>query len=93
MRKYRKFAKVGSESCRVKHLCWSFFLMKCFPVKIGEYLRTPILKNICKRLLLELFWRSYDGAIFAKTFIKNVLYGPKYTSVKVFCKKVVMKTL
>ena len=67
--------------------------MKCFPVKIGEYLRTPILKNICKRLLLELFWRSYDGAIFAKTFIKNVLYGPKYTYVKVFCKKVVMKTL
>ena len=26
---------------------------RCFPVKFGEFLRTPILKNICERLLLE----------------------------------------
>ena len=28
---------------------------KCFPVKYVKLLRTPILKNICKRLLLEVF--------------------------------------
>ena len=25
---------------------------RCFPVKLAKFLRTPILKNICKRLLL-----------------------------------------
>ena len=44
-----------------KHLCWSLqvcnFITKrpehrCFPVKIRKFLRTPILKSICKRLLL-----------------------------------------
>ena len=29
---------------------------KCFPVKFATYLRTPILKNICQRLLLALSW-------------------------------------
>ena len=27
---------------------------KCFPVNIAKFLRTPILKNICERLLLQL---------------------------------------
>ena len=43
-----------------KHLCWSLILIKlqafkrrCFPLKFAKYLRTPILKNICKRLLLD----------------------------------------
>ena len=42
-----------------KHLCWSLCLIKlqafrhrCFPVNIAKIFRTPILKNICKRLLL-----------------------------------------
>ena len=26
---------------------------RCFPVNIVKFLRTPILKNICKRLVLE----------------------------------------
>ena len=30
------------------------FRHKCFPVKFGKYLRTPILKKICERLLLAL---------------------------------------
>ena len=41
-----------------KHPCWSLFLIKfqvfrqkCFPVNIAKFLRTPILKNICERLL------------------------------------------
>ena len=47
-----------------EHLFWSLFLIKtcnfinkrlqhrCFPVNIAKLLRLPILKNICKRLLL-----------------------------------------
>ena len=51
-----------------KHLCWSHFLIKfqafrpatfkkrfqhrCFLKKFAKFLRTPILKNICERLLL-----------------------------------------
>ena len=49
-----------------KHLCWRLFLIKlqkrkvikkklqhrCFPVNIAKFLTTPILKNICERLLL-----------------------------------------
>ena len=51
-----------------KHSCWSLFLIKlqpvkrnfikkrlqlrCFPVNTAKFLRTHILKNSCKRLLL-----------------------------------------
>ena len=62
-----------------KHPCWSllqaFFLIriqhKCFAVKFAEHLTAPILKNICKRLLLELFYK--------KAFLKNfaIFTGPK----------------
>ena len=30
---------------------------RCFPMKFAEFLRTPILKNICKQLLLK---RGYN---------------------------------
>ena len=42
-----------------KHLCWSLKFIKmrlqhrCFPVNIAKFLRAPILKNICERLLLN----------------------------------------
>ena len=45
------FNKVaGLQSCnfiknRLQH--------RCFPVKFAKFLRTPILKNICKQLLLN----------------------------------------
>ena len=41
-----------------KHLCCNFIKKKlwCFPVKLVKFLRTPTLKNICKRLLLS--WAS-----------------------------------
>ena len=48
-----------------KHLCLSLFsimLIKkrlqrgCFPVKFVNFLRAPVLKNICKRLLLPLLF-------------------------------------
>ena len=29
------------------------FQHKCFPVKFAKVFRTPILKNICERMLLE----------------------------------------
>ena len=31
---------------------------KCFPVKFAKFLRTPILKNICKRVLLEVYIKA-----------------------------------
>ena len=31
---------------------------KCFPVKSAELLRIPILRNICKRLLLDVFYKK-----------------------------------
>ena len=34
-----------------KHVCWRLQHM-CFPVNIAKYLKAPILKNICKQLLL-----------------------------------------
>ena len=34
---------------------------KCFPEKFAKYLRTPILKNICKRLLLQIEINSIKG--------------------------------
>ena len=50
-----------------KHMPWSLFLIKlqahvikkrlqrrCFAVKFAKFLRTPILKNFCERLLLFL---------------------------------------
>ena len=59
-----------------KHLCWSLFLIrlfqqKCFPANIANFLRTPILKNICERLRLNvvfsniclLNWMKWDKII------------------------------
>ena len=45
-----------------KHLYWSLFLIELqeetptqvFPVNVAKFLRAPILKNICKQLLLKL---------------------------------------
>ena len=45
-----------------KHLGWSLFSNvikkwlppRCFPVYFAKYLRTPILQNICERLLLRI---------------------------------------
>ena len=57
-----------------KYLCWSLFIWsckpsackffknrlqhKCFPVKFAKVLRIPIFRNICKRLLLEVFYKK-----------------------------------
>ena len=48
-----------------KNQSWSLFLIKlfqhrCFPVNIAKFLRTPILKNICKQLLLNVVFNSNE---------------------------------
>ena len=51
----------NSEKFTEKHLCQSIFFNKvpgsiwhkCFPLNFAKCLRIPILKNICKRLLLN----------------------------------------
>ena len=65
-----------------KQQCWSLFLIKlqtgtfikkrlqqsCFPVNIVKSSRTPILKNICERLLLKPSWIIFNiHLIFACT--------------------------
>ena len=49
-------------SFQMKQLFWGLFLIKfikkrlqhrCFPVNFAKFLRTPILRNICERLLLD----------------------------------------
>ena len=63
-----------------KHLCWNVLIHsvknfvkkrlqhRCFPVKFAKLLRTPILKNICERLLpsIDLFLK---GCIFCETLL------------------------
>ena len=36
------------------------FQQRCFPVNIGKSFRTPILKNICERLLLNLVFNCNE---------------------------------
>ena len=70
-----------------KHLCLSLFSIKlktlagnfikkrlqyrCFPMKFAKILRTPILKNICERLLLRL---------------KNICFNSSVTDMQLFPK-------
>ena len=48
-----------------KNLSWNLVLIKlsqhrCFPVNIAKFLRTPILTNICERLLLNVVFNSNE---------------------------------
>ena len=62
-----------------KHLRWSLFLsFRCFLVKFVKFLRTPILKNICEWLLLQIldiilyfkdFWQQNSTKIVAFLFL------------------------
>ena len=65
---YKKAATKMFAIFEENHPCWSLFLIscrptlatllkrdsnhQCFPVNIAKFLRKPILKNICERLLL-----------------------------------------
>ena len=47
---------------------------KCFPLNIANFLRTPVLKNICERLLLKIaldFWNRGHHEHFWSTGIKS----------------------
>ena len=61
-----------------KHLCWSLFWPqhRCFPVRFEKFLRTPILKNICERLLLSnQTWRcvNYTFSTFTAPYFLIIL--------------------
>ena len=48
-----------------KNLSWSLFLIKLFqrrrfPVNIAKFLRTAILRNICERLLMNVFFNNNE---------------------------------
>ena len=60
---YRKTAMLESLFYKVAGLKAYIFIKKrlqhrCFAVNIAKFLRTPVLKNVCKRLLLILNWWS-----------------------------------
>ena len=59
--------------------CYNFrnFIKKrlqhmCFPVNIAKFLRTPILKNICKRLLLHLAMDDIIPFFMNNNFLQNL---------------------
>ena len=55
---------------------------RCFPANIAKFLRTPILKNSCKRLLLyilSLNWRS-DEIWKIQNFIKAITLFLEYSN-------------
>ena len=52
-----------------KYLCWSLFLIKlfqqsCFPVNSAKFLRAPISKNLCERLVLSIVFNSNEEQYF-----------------------------
>ena len=62
-----------------KHLCWSLYLQvcnfikkrlqhRCFTVNMPKFLKTPILKNICERVLLRI--KDSFGKAFSQTSLK-----------------------
>ena len=60
-----------------KQLCWGLFLInfiqktlqrRCFHLKIAKFFRTPIFKNICERLLLEVIRGIHDPQQISEIF-------------------------
>ena len=83
----KQLSEVFYENC-----CWSEAVVlkacnfikkrlqhRCFQVNIAKFLRTPIFKNICKRLLLYFMW---NHCLFL-VIIKNTCWGVivKYSTV------------
>ena len=72
-----------------KHLCWSLFLIQI----IAKFLRAPILKNICERLLLKcvhetekiqkIFIRSFNFTL-KKTGFLNISIRNKWKCLLLF---------
>ena len=66
---FLKIYKISPESPVLETVFLNFFKKRlqhrCFPVKIAKVLRTPILKNICERLLLpSLGFTKLDHNVF-----------------------------
>ena len=86
-------------------MCWSHFLIKlqafnlqvfkktlqlnCFPVKFSKLLRASLLKNICKRLLLEVFYKKavlkyftiFTGLLLHETPVLESLFNSEYCKI------------
>ena len=54
---------------------------RCFPVKLAKFLRTPILNNICQRLLLSFLFSSVIHCRWLK-FWKKIIFFSLVRSVK-----------
>ena len=52
----KKISQISQEST----FCWSIVLLSCRPWSLQNLLRTPVLKNICKRLHLTVFQEHYQ---------------------------------
>ena len=52
LKKFTKFRGKTPAMESVVDFLWNRHQHRCFPVKFAKVLRTPILKNICERLLL-----------------------------------------
>ena len=52
----------------------------CFPVNITKFLRTTILKNICKRMLLIILQRLLQNTPFDTGYIRNLARGLESSS-------------
>ena len=51
---YKKAVLKNFEIFTGKYICWGLFLIQ----NIAKFLRAPILKNICKRLLLKMVHKA-----------------------------------
>ena len=106
---YKKVVLKSFEIFTTKYLSWSFSVIKaciiikerlqhrCCPVNIAKLLRTPILKNICKRLLLtfnNLSWISKTGEnrvekrkeTMHNKVIKGIFRSYQTSVIELFCK-------
>ena len=82
----KRCSKLNFANFTGKHLCWSLkayneketikkrLQLRCFPVNIANFLRIPILKNICCLLLLNL------QVMYVRDFRANILACKDYTA-------------
>ena len=66
-----QFCNIHRKHLKVCNFIKKRLQLKCFPVNIAKFLWTPVLKNICERLLLHLLLiKTRDAFAAAKLFMK-----------------------
>ena len=81
-KKYQLPRKSRSSHCRCSVKEGVQDQHRCFPVNLAKFLRTPILKNICERLLLKI---STLVQIYRKELIPEFYYPFKIFQYPKFC--------